>query len=749
MEKLFLSLLAFFNLAGGDKAQDLPDDIPHIQPGIEMPAEDTTTHTTPEQTKALKTDDEASVDTQSKTENKDGEKKAQNIAFEFIQNQPEFTQLEGSHLTLVNALEAKCEGCWVIDTKFYLLSPKNQKTKDIFTAKITLNNWEVVESVFGSNGHVYESSRKCQQDKGRVDAKHTCKEYELPIGDVFLPNGDIATCCGPNAQVPSPADQYCAENGGFLFGRTVDKIETQYCIFDSGQECEKWEFFRGLCTPEATKKYTLEDPKKCAVVKIKCDEGQTFFSDQKGCGCQKTIPCSTTYEPVCGETKDKKKKSFGNVCLAAQSGIKKIEKGECPAEPKSFSDEEITQIEEHLLRDYFEDGDEIVARVLDGTDTHIKGSVRKKDKNRGKLFLAVLNNDVWEVVFYGSKNPECDEIAPYKFPPRFVSHCPLQLTSQTLSEQEEKNKTETNSEEKNESTDTQEEQKSPQNENKQESEKKYIDEPQESVHEEPTVEKQENREETDTQNEEQEKITKETKDRIDESKTEEEEEAKQTDTQKKEEKDKKTENEEPAVSLQELINILAKKRNTTIEKLKVQIEKATETHIEGKIQNKEVSEYLFARTIENIWEIVYTGAQKPACTTLTDAKFPDVMMENCLDKEALSKQDTEKIETDALSKNEPSETTEKSSDDRAKKTTNDKPEEKTKNNDTSFEVKTDIEKKETPKNKNLEVELEDIQLLQELKEKIEKNNVLTDEEFEKVKELLSTYEHLLDTEEKE
>ncbi|MBK8051303.1 MAG: DUF333 domain-containing protein [Anaerolineales bacterium] len=47
----------------------------------------------------------------------------------------------------------------------------------------------------------------------------------------------------------NPASVYCTENGGSSEIRQEANGEVGYCVFDNGNECEEWAYFRGECKP--------------------------------------------------------------------------------------------------------------------------------------------------------------------------------------------------------------------------------------------------------------------------------------------------------------------------------------------------------------------------------------------------------------------------------------------------------------------------------------------------------------------
>lgn len=52
-----------------------------------------------------------------------------------------------------------------------------------------------------------------------------------------------------NTQIANPASTYCNEHGGQSVIRTAsDGSQSGVCVFENGNECDEWLFFRGECT---------------------------------------------------------------------------------------------------------------------------------------------------------------------------------------------------------------------------------------------------------------------------------------------------------------------------------------------------------------------------------------------------------------------------------------------------------------------------------------------------------------------
>jgi hypothetical protein len=96
-------------------------------------------------------------------------------------------------------------------------------------------------------------------------------------------------------------------------------------------------------TTNEAKRYVVNDQKKCESARFTCNEGENYFTDEKGCGCEKkTSPdnppiCTMEYKPVCGEVEVQCikapclpiKQTFGNDCMAKAAKAKNITQGEC------------------------------------------------------------------------------------------------------------------------------------------------------------------------------------------------------------------------------------------------------------------------------------------------------------------------------------------------------------------------------------------------------------------------------------
>ena len=68
----------------------------------------------------------------------------------------------------------------------------------------------------------------------------------------------IANPDHPSVGLANPASTYCIEQGGTLDIRTSDNgDQTGYCVFENGNECEEWAYYRHECSPD---QLTQKDP---------------------------------------------------------------------------------------------------------------------------------------------------------------------------------------------------------------------------------------------------------------------------------------------------------------------------------------------------------------------------------------------------------------------------------------------------------------------------------------------------------
>lgn len=76
----------------------------------------------------------------------------------------------------------------------------------------------------------------------------------VSIGMIFLTACNLTTGSDQSdsdiADMPNPASVFCEENGGTLEIRTAeDGSQAGICVFPDGSECDEWAFYRGECKP--------------------------------------------------------------------------------------------------------------------------------------------------------------------------------------------------------------------------------------------------------------------------------------------------------------------------------------------------------------------------------------------------------------------------------------------------------------------------------------------------------------------
>ena len=96
-----------------------------------------------------------SEDTVSDTEQTDtGQEKAVELAKQHVQGMDDFNNYNGRDLKVLNVLQARCPGCWVIDLEFALDSAKDPARTDIATVKLGLDAWEVIDVAYSQGGRL-------------------------------------------------------------------------------------------------------------------------------------------------------------------------------------------------------------------------------------------------------------------------------------------------------------------------------------------------------------------------------------------------------------------------------------------------------------------------------------------------------------------------------------------------------------------------------------------------------------------
>ena len=75
----------------------------------------------------------------------------------------------------------------------------------------------------------------------------------LIISACTLQPAQAPTSPESSADMPNPASQHCADQGGKVEIRDEAGGQVGYCIFPDGSECEEWAFYRGECAPGESK----------------------------------------------------------------------------------------------------------------------------------------------------------------------------------------------------------------------------------------------------------------------------------------------------------------------------------------------------------------------------------------------------------------------------------------------------------------------------------------------------------------
>ncbi|MFW6312031.1 MAG: eight-cysteine-cluster domain-containing protein [Nanoarchaeota archaeon] len=78
----------------------------------------------------------------------ENEKKAENIAVNYIINTDDYIDYEGQNLIITNIETYFCEGCYRIIGNYQLISEKDNNIMDLKSFEILLNDWKIVDSVF-------------------------------------------------------------------------------------------------------------------------------------------------------------------------------------------------------------------------------------------------------------------------------------------------------------------------------------------------------------------------------------------------------------------------------------------------------------------------------------------------------------------------------------------------------------------------------------------------------------------------
>lgn len=111
--------------------------------------------------------------------------------------------------------------------------------------------------------------------------------------------------CGGIAAFPCPDGYVCVDDPN-------DGCDPNNGGADCGGYCKRQGKGGGKCNygnPDRT--WVSKDPAQCALIKFMCAEGQQYFSDKCGCGC----------ETVAGEACGPNTCAAGQVCCNASCGI--------------------------------------------------------------------------------------------------------------------------------------------------------------------------------------------------------------------------------------------------------------------------------------------------------------------------------------------------------------------------------------------------------------------------------------------
>jgi uncharacterized protein len=225
------------------------------------------------------------------------------------------------------------------------------------------DNGGKLEIVTDANGGQYGL---CKLADGNI-----CEEWDYFKGD--CPK-KLPADCGTCPQYSPPAPGFCL-GGNIIDGGKNDcgcqlppKCETVACTEEAklcsdgsavGRVGPNCEFAPCPKTAAEEKKYVVEDPEQCKVVKFMCIKGSKPFFDETGCGCEpenatdtqpggklkandctdpRPTACTKEYMPVCGWFSQSIKcfaypcaQTFGNKCEAcAAENIDYWTQGECP-----------------------------------------------------------------------------------------------------------------------------------------------------------------------------------------------------------------------------------------------------------------------------------------------------------------------------------------------------------------------------------------------------------------------------------
>ena len=118
-----------------------------------------------------------------------GQEIAMQIAENYVKNTKEYMEENGRNLKTVNIIQMRCIGCWHIAFQYDLDlgKPTDIYTNDRVTINLTLNEWNVVDVVFGRGGVSILTDEECRASGGRsvnIVGGTTCNDDEKNTGEV-------------------------------------------------------------------------------------------------------------------------------------------------------------------------------------------------------------------------------------------------------------------------------------------------------------------------------------------------------------------------------------------------------------------------------------------------------------------------------------------------------------------------------------------------------------------------------------
>jgi coxsackievirus/adenovirus receptor len=156
--------------------------------------------------------------------------------------------------------------------------------------------------------------------------------------------------CGDNGQTyGNECEARCAEveiiSNGECEGPLGCRDDSE-CTTRAREGCEAF-CVEGQCAVECTPicpdpreiDYISQDPQECAQIRFICQDNETPFSNECGCGCEPlNVPCECTreYRPVCGENGQ----TYPNECHAECVNIEVDYTGECRTLPPECPSDE-------------------------------------------------------------------------------------------------------------------------------------------------------------------------------------------------------------------------------------------------------------------------------------------------------------------------------------------------------------------------------------------------------------------------